>query len=164
MRKKIIIKLIFSFFILMLLISINHKIINTNIFNKFYTIDTMQIERGIKYDVNSYIYYKNGEYEKSSIRLSEIIKDDSCNMTALYYLALCYIEMDKKNESIDLFNKIINDNNNLYVEKSTWYLGLCYVDIKNYDKASKQFEKLLSGENIEYKEKSKKILNKISKL
>jgi lipopolysaccharide biosynthesis regulator YciM len=58
------------------------------------------------------------------------------------------------------FTKVINNNNNLYIEEAHWYLALCYIQTNEQSKAVKQLTLIKNSESI-YNKDARKILKRI---
>ena len=85
---------------------------------------------------------KNKRLDEAESILSEIIKEDDTNITALYYISLIYnIRGDIKNEKtvLEKINALDPDN----VDTNT-SLGKIYAREKNYSKAETFFKKAIS--------------------
>ncbi len=58
------------------------------------------------------------------------------------------------------FKKVLDHNDNLFIEDAQWYLGFCYLKTENTNKAIDQFTKIAISTSSR-KEKARKILKKI---
>ena len=71
--------------------------------------------------------YQSGKYIEAKIALQNVVRLDSSNIEAKFYLGLCYLyqtERDPTN-AIDQFNEVLTVKSR-YDEQSIWYLGLSY--------------------------------------
>lgn len=136
----------------------NFKNNKNTIFNKYYANESYNVKRSGIDNFNAIIKIQERDFDSASHYFKLVLEIDSSNITARYYLGLCYLEMGEYNKSIDEFNLIIENNNNLYVEKSIWHAALCYIQIGDRQNAIKNLNLLLNKNNIYY-EKSKEILN-----
>jgi tetratricopeptide (TPR) repeat protein len=59
------------------------------------------------------------------------------------------------------FGKVIDNNNNLYIDQAEWYLALCYIKTDEREKAIQQLEKIKNEDGI-YRNDAKKILRRIN--
>jgi hypothetical protein len=69
-------------------------------------------------------------------------------------------EDQKYPEAKQSFVKVINDNNNLYIETAKWYLALCYVKTNEREKAIQQLE-IIKKEGGIYSNDAKKVAREL---
>lgn len=106
-------------------------------------------------------HYQQKDYENAIVLFNEILKEQPANFSIRFYTAISYIETKQFYEAIEYFNKIIEHNNNLYVEPSQWYLGLSYLGNHQPNLAVTQFEKVAEDPYSYYHEKAKEILDRL---
>lgn len=133
---------------------------NDKLFNNYYSSDdAVMISRSsatsgsellIK---DALLAYQEKNYQKTIQLLSEFEQ----NALASYYLGLAYLETGKTDNAINIFNTLIEEEDNLFVEQAEWYLGLCYLKTNNNEKAKELFEKIADSDNI-FKIKAKEVL------
>ncbi len=58
------------------------------------------------------------------------------------------------------FSRVIEHNDNLYLEDAAWYLGLCYMMTDNKEKAVKQFSTIASS-NSRYSKQAAKLVRRL---
>jgi TolA-binding protein len=76
------------------------------------------------------------------------------------YTGISYYELQRYEEANDNFNKVIEHNDNMYVEPAEWYLGLCFLAMEDNERARRQFARIASS-NHEKAEEAEKLLRKI---
>jgi tetratricopeptide (TPR) repeat protein len=71
-------------------------------------------------------------------------------------------EMENHNfpDAKSSFRKVIDHNDNLYIDKAQWYLALCSLGTGDSGEAIRQLDAILKSESI-YKVKAKRLLRKI---
>jgi len=131
-------------------------------FEKYYVENTISHPRSGVDKFDAIIKFQQKDFDSASYLFEKILKQDESNVTIKFYLGISNIETENYEKSIDLFKEIIENNDNLYVEHSTWYLGLCYLKIDDKEKATEQFQKLKSDPKGYYYKKSKSILKEIN--
>lgn len=90
--------------------------------------------------------YEEQEYE-SALRLFEtVIASDGENITSNFYSGISYLETERYNIAKESFNRVIDHDDNLFIEHAEWYLGLCYLKTGNDDQARKLFEDIAGSE------------------
>ncbi len=63
-------------------------------------------------------------------------------------------------EAKQSFTKVIDNNNNLFLEDAQWYLALCYLKTDEKEKAIDQLNFIKKSESI-YRDDARKILRKM---
>ena len=58
------------------------------------------------------------------------------------------------------FMKVIDDNDNLFLEDAKWYLALCYLKIQEPEKAADMLDQIKRSESI-YKKDAARIMRKM---
>lgn len=135
-----------------------------NLFKTYYNSDiSLNLNRsGSNGLAEALISYNQKNYQDAISIFNEILASDSSNIAVAFYAGVSYIETEDYNNAIKLFNHIIIDQNNLYIEHAEWFLALCYLKTGNKDKAIKEFEKI-SKDTINYHNiEAKEILKQIS--
>ena len=72
------------------------------------------------------------------------------------------MEIEEYNNAGISFNKVISQNDNLYIEQAEWYLGMVYLFTNEKEKARIQFRKIKNGEGY-YRDEAAKILRKLKR-
>ena len=80
-----------------------------------------------------------------------------------YYDGISNIEIKDYNSAIALFNSIISNGQNLYVENAQWYLGLSYLAKDDISSAEKIFIEIAENPDHYYNQQAKSILEKLNK-
>lgn len=87
------------------------------------------------------IDYKTGEYKAAIQSWDSLLKERPENDTLEFFIASAYLAMEKYEEAITHFNKVITNTNSNFLEDANWYLGLAYLKTKNIEKAIGSIEK-----------------------
>jgi len=135
------------------------------IFDKYYeTYKPLNVRSGFgeidKMYRNALTAYQNEDYKKALTLFEEVMELDQSRMEANLMTGVSNMELDEYEEASSSFRKVINHNDNLFIEHAEWYIGFCYIKTDNTDKAIRQFVKIASGNSLN-KDKAKKILRKI---
>ena len=69
-------------------------------------------------------------------------------------------EIQNYPEATNSFRKVINNNNNLYIDHAQWYLALCYIRTGDQVKAKEQLIEVEKSGSI-YRKDARKILKRI---
>ncbi|MQY80092.1 MAG: tetratricopeptide repeat protein [Bacteroidetes bacterium] len=142
-----------------------NRISYDRIFDKYYeTYKPLNVRSGSgeidKMYRNALTAYQNEDYEKALVLFEEVLDLDQSRMEANLMTGVSNMELKEYEEAGASFRKIINHNDNLFIEHAEWYIGFCYIKTDNTDKAIEQFAKIASGNSLN-KDKAKKILKKI---
>lgn len=105
-------------------------------------------------------YYNIHDYGSAAAYFLKVLDKDPGDMksTMLYGIS----NFEEKNYPVAgrSFNKVIDDNNNLYIEDAQWYLALCYMQTGDSDKAIEQLKIISKSESL-YSKDAKKVLKRI---
>ncbi len=104
--------------------------------------------------------YENGDYSSARKSFEEISKTDPDNYAVLFYLGITYIETEAVDKAVLMFDKIIDNKGNLFVEQSEWYKGICYLKLDKKEEAFKQFEIIAANDGF-FKKRANEILEKL---
>jgi len=104
--------------------------------------------------------YNTQDYEQAAIFFSRVIENNPKDMQSMLLNGVANFENSKYPEAKQSFNKVIDDNNNLFIDQAEWYLALCYIKTGQNDRARAQLTTIRAGEGI-YKTNARKILRKL---
>jgi hypothetical protein len=105
--------------------------------------------------------YNSGNYKQAFDMLDKLSADDHKDMSVLFFKGISAMELNKLEDALALFEKIISNKSSLYTESAEWYQALCLLKKNNKTDAIVLFGKIASS-NSYYKNEAKKILEKIS--
>jgi len=144
------------------------KASDNKIVSQFYKpYDVTLVNRSANEDLSETIRealykYESQEYIEA-IALFEQILDKNPQMIASHlYTGISFLEIEEYNNAGISFNKVISQNDNLYIEQAEWYLGMVYLFTNEKEKARKQFRKIKNGEGY-YRDEATKILRKLKR-
>lgn len=109
------------------------------------------------------IAFDKKDYIFSSELLANVLKNDSENYTASFYLGLSYIETGKTDSAIQILAVLANNNNHFYTDQSRWYLSMCYIKEGKNRQAVKYLEILYNEKNGYYKTQAGEIFKILKK-
>jgi tetratricopeptide (TPR) repeat protein len=102
-------------------------------------------------------FYKIQDYEKAVISFKKVLQINPRDMQSELLNGVSNFELRKYLEAKKSFSKIIEDNNNLFVETAKWYLAVYYIKTDEKDNAVHQLD-LIKSEGGIYSNDAKKIL------
>lgn len=149
------------------LLKVQHnKLTNDQIFEKHYEpYEVTMIYRSAESDYQKALSQAMTRYEAKdyigAIELFEnILAKDPADMASSLYSGISYMETEQYSKADTKFRKIINHNDNLFVEQAEWYLGFCYLHTGQNLEAREQFKEIAASDGS-YSKKAKKIMRSI---
>jgi len=146
-------------FSLLLLISIR-TVTEEQIYSKNFTYDNYGVTRG--QSGNDIIYnIEIKEYKIAFKLLEESITNDSTQYMYIFYYSLMAMELGKHNIAQKYFIKLLDNNDNLFLDDAQWFLALSYLKTDK-EKAIEEFRKISNDRNHYKRKNAKKILRQLS--
>jgi len=94
---------------------------------------------------NALASYASREYDKAIVYLEQVINTGQEDMESVFMHGMANMEVKNYPVASGSFTKVIEHNDNLYLEDAAWYLGLCYMMTGNNEKAKNQFNAIASS-------------------
>lgn len=94
---------------------------------------------------NAIASYSAREYEKAIMYLEQVINTGQEDMESVFMHGMANMEVKNYPVASGSFTRVIEHNDNLYLEDAEWYLGLCYMMTGNKEKAIRQFTDIASS-------------------
>jgi tetratricopeptide (TPR) repeat protein len=138
-----------------------------DIFNEYYKPYEVTVSyRSAENELNSLLNqafkaYKNEEFSKA-LGLFQQVLNQREDVAARMYSGISYIEIDKYHKANKSFRKVVNNEDNLFVDQAKWYMSICYVRIGDLSKA-KNLLRDLQTTSQHYSSKSKEVIEKLEK-
>lgn len=105
-------------------------------------------------------YYKVQDYRKAALYFSKVLEKEPDDMESTLLQGVSHFEISDYPESKRLFTRVIDDNNNLFIEDARWYLALCYIKTEEKPRAIDQLNIIKDSQSI-YRNQARKIIRKI---
>ena len=105
-------------------------------------------------------FYDAGNFEKAALLFEQILAKDPDKAALNLYSGISHMEIEAYQKANHSFRKIIDSENNPYMEQAEWYLGFCYLMTGEKEKALEQFETIAQSDSF-YKDKARKLTRKI---
>lgn len=83
--------------------------------------------------------YSMKDYKEAIVYLEQLINTEQGNMESVFMHGMANMEESNYPTASISFNKVLENNNNLYLEDAAWYLGLCYMKNGEKEKAVNRF-------------------------
>lgn len=113
--------------------------------------------------VEALLLFSKNDYQAADGLFDKILSNDPRNFAVKYYSGISNIEMKNYPKAIQMFESIISDGDNLYIENAEWYLGLSHLASGNVNQAGRIFKDIAAKPDHFYAKDAKSILEKISK-
>jgi len=107
--------------------------------------------------------FLNGEFEAAIDCFEEVLELNSNKMEAEFYKGVSQMEIERHKEASESFTRVIEQNDNLYIQKAEWYLAGCLLAMDQTDRARRQLAMIASSANHYYKEDAEKILKRMKR-
>jgi TolA-binding protein len=104
-------------------------------------------------------FYNIHDYREAAILFSKVVGNNPRDMQSELLSGVANFGNKKYVEAKQSYVKVINDNNNLFIETAKWYLALCYVQTNEREKAVQQLETIKKEDGI-YSNDAKKIIRR----
>lgn len=96
---------------------------------------------------NAIASYSAREYDKAIMYLEQVINTGQEDMESVFMHGMANMEIKNYPVASGSFTRVIEHNDNLYLEDAEWYLGLCYMMTGNREKAIRQFADIASSDS-----------------
>jgi|WetSurMetagenome_2_1015567.scaffolds.fasta_scaffold35717_3 tetratricopeptide (TPR) repeat protein len=104
--------------------------------------------------------YKDKQFEKSLLKINEMLMENPKNDTLNYYAGICYFELGQTDKAISCYEKL-NQAESVYYFQAKYNLGLSYIQKRDYKNAITVLKEVVNGDTGPLKDKALELLNKI---
>jgi len=111
--------------------------------------------------INALESYQAHEYEKAIFYLEQVLSTEQNNMESVFMHGMANMEVKNYPAASGSFNKVLQQNDNLYLEDAAWYLGLCYMMTGETDRAVRQFD-LIAASKSRYNKEARKLAKRLN--
>jgi tetratricopeptide (TPR) repeat protein len=105
-------------------------------------------------------YYNIHDFGSAAGYFRKILDKDPGNMESTMLYGVSNFEVKNYPVASNSFDKVIGNNDNLFIEDAQWYLALCYIQTGENMKAAEELQKIVKSESI-YRKDARKILRQI---
>ena len=109
---------------------------------------------------NAIASYSAKEYDKAIGYLEQVIASEKGNMESVFMHGMANMEVSNYPVASGSFTRVIEHNDNLYLEDAAWYLSLCYMMTGNSEKAVNQLN-AIAGSKSRYSRQAARLARKI---
>ncbi len=107
--------------------------------------------------------FLKGEFDAAIGCFEEVLEINSGKVEADFYMGVSYMEIDQHGDASKSFTRVIEHNDNLYIQKAEWYLAGCLLAMDKTDRARRQLAMIASSSNHFYKGDAEKILKRMKR-
>ena len=104
--------------------------------------------------------YNSNDFAGSLPLFRDYLKSYPGEMEVEILYGVALMGNNKFNDAKSAFSSVINNSNNLYIDRAQWYLSLCYIKTEESEAAVRQLESIINSNSI-YREKAKKLVRKL---
>jgi len=109
-------------------------------------------------------FYNEKDFKNAALWFEKIVdnneKVDKVDIEADFRLGVSSMKTEMHQKAIKSFNRVVEHNDNLYIEDAEWYRGLCYYHINETEKAKTIFEGIAASDS-RFRKSAKKLARKI---
>ncbi len=117
----------------------NSFISGDTMYEKYFEVPAWSPERSLSGEITilqrANVSYSNGDYAQVINILEQATESNIEFPVFEFYKAASFQRLEKLNDAITGYTKVINHGDNLFVEESEWYRSLCYIKTGNKEKA-----------------------------
>ena len=84
-------------------------------------------------------------------------------MEADFYKGMSHMEIEQHQEACESFTRVIEHDDNLYIQKAEWFLAGCLLAMDETDLARRKLAKIASSSNHYYVDEAAKILKRMKR-
>ena len=113
-----------------------------NTYDNYFEAPAWSPERSLSSEITllqqANIAYSNADYAQVVKILDQLPKSSNENPVFDFYKSASLQNLDKYNDAIAGYTKVINHGDNLFIEEAEWYRSLCYLKLGNQAKAKQE--------------------------
>lgn len=150
--------------VILSVVSITHTPSPSKAFAEYYApyqtdLNTRSAEKKLLGLNFAYKLYSEGDYAAAHELLSNYNADNSNNVSAIYYQALCALEIDLNEEAEKNLLYIVNKGDYAHALHAKWYLSMLYLKTERFSEAENYLNELSEVPNF-YSARASEILKK----
>jgi tetratricopeptide (TPR) repeat protein len=108
-------------------------------------------------------HFLKGEFDAAIVYFDEVLEINSNKMEAAFYMGESYMQIERYREASNSFTRVIEHDDNLYVQKAEWFLAGCLLAMDETEQARRKLAKIASSSNHYYKDDAAKILKRMKR-
>lgn len=100
-------------------------------------------------------YYRIHDFKNAAIYFNRVLESEPGNMHSALLNGVSNFEISNYPEANKSFVRVINDNNNLYIDHAQWYLALCYIKTGEREMAVERLMVVKASKSVYSKDASR---------
>lgn len=105
-------------------------------------------------------YYNVHDYRNAAIYFKKVVQSEPDDMHSTLLNGISNFEISNYPEAEGSFEKVINNDDNLFIDQAQWYLSLCYIKTEELARAKELLSQIGKSESV-YRKKAKQILKRL---
>jgi len=135
---------------------------NEKLFRMYYQSGDIEMKRSANSNmVEALMAYSQKDFTSAAKAFEQVLAGEPGNIPVQYYCGISNIETGNYARAIQLFDGIIKQGDNSYVEYAQWNLGLTYLANNQQAEAVVQFKVIASDTDHSYYDQAQSILEKM---
>jgi tetratricopeptide (TPR) repeat protein len=107
--------------------------------------------------------FLKGEFEAAIGCFEEVLEINYGKIEAEFYMGVSYMEIDQHINASKSFDRVIEQNDNLYIQKAEWYLAGCLLAMDETERARRTLAMIASSKNHFHQSDAEKILKRMKR-
>ena len=107
--------------------------------------------------------FVSGDFEKAVGLYDEVLAINPEKIEADFQKGVSNMEIKQYEEATTSFDRVIEQNDNLFIQKSEWYRAGCLLAMDESDRARRQLAMIASSSQHYYKDNAAKILKRMKR-
>jgi tetratricopeptide (TPR) repeat protein len=112
---------------------------------------------------NAEVAYMKGDFESAVFWFSEVLEKDPAKVEADFSIGVSNMGLQKFVDASESFNKVINHDDNLFIQKAEWFQAGCLLAMDETDRARRQLIKIANEDHHFYQSDAEKILGRMKR-
>jgi tetratricopeptide (TPR) repeat protein len=105
-------------------------------------------------------YYNIHDYNTAAVYFQKVLTSNPGDMESTMLFGVSNFEEKNYPVATQSFTKVVDNNDNLFIEDAQWYLALCYIQTNDQTRAAEQLATIKNSESI-YRKDARKVLKRI---
>lgn len=102
-------------------------------------------------------YFSKSNYTKALVNFNLLLENNSRDVNANFYSALCYFNFERIDKAIELLTIVLVDPSTTFYPEAQWHLALCYLKQNNNGKAKEIFQEIVNEKGFYAKNAKEKL-------
>jgi|GEM_PF-1413251 hypothetical protein len=103
------------------------------------------------------LYFSGADYEKALSKFSALLDINAKDVNALFYSGLCYYNMNLPDRCVNRLDKLLECDNNAFLEEGMWYRALAQLAKPDKAAAKESLRKISDGKGFYAKQAKDKL-------